>query len=50
MNIKISNIFKKRSSGITAAAILVGFFSLASRVLGLFRDRILAGEFGQEKS
>lgn len=46
MNIKISNIFKKRSSGITAAAILVGFFSLASRVLGLFRDRILAGEFG----
>ena len=46
MNIRISKMFKRRSSGITAAAILVGFFSLASRVLGLLRDRILAGEFG----
>lgn len=42
----IKNIFKKRTSGITAAAILVGVFSLFSRVLGLFRDRILAGQFG----
>ena len=46
MNINIKKIFKKRSSGITAAAILVGTFSLLSRVLGVFRDRILAGEFG----
>lgn len=46
MNINIKNIFKKRTNGIAAAAILVGFFSLFSRVLGVFRDRILAGEFG----
>lgn len=28
------------------AAALVAFFSLVSRLLGIFRDRILAGEFG----
>lgn len=43
---KLKNVFQKRSTGIAAAAILVGVFSLVSRVLGIFRDRILAGEFG----
>ncbi len=46
MKIDLKNIFKKRSNGIAAAAILVGFFSLFSRLLGIVRDRILAGEFG----
>jgi putative peptidoglycan lipid II flippase len=40
------NVFQARTSGIAAAAILVGVFSLFSRILGIFRDRILAGEFG----
>lgn len=40
------NIFKRKTKNIAAAAILVGVFSLVSRVLGIFRDRILAGEFG----
>lgn len=43
---KLKKVFQKRSKGITAAAILVGVFSLVSRILGIFRDRILAGEFG----
>ncbi len=40
------NILRKRTRSITSAAILVGIFSLVSRILGIFRDRILAGEFG----
>lgn len=43
---KLKKVFQKRSTGIAAAAILVGVFSLVSRILGIFRDRILAGEFG----
>lgn len=43
---RLRRFFQKRSKGIAAAAILVGVFSLVSRVLGIFRDRILAGEFG----
>ncbi len=43
---KLKKVFQKRSNGIAAAAILVGVFSLFSRILGIFRDRILAGEFG----
>ncbi len=43
-------MFKKLFSGqinsITTAAILVAFSSLMSRFLGIFRDRILAGQFG----
>lgn len=46
MILNFKNIFKKRTKGIVAAAILVGVFSLFSRVLGIIRDRILAGEFG----
>lgn len=42
----LKNVFQARTSGIAAAAILVGVFSLFSRILGIFRDRILAGEFG----
>lgn len=39
-------IFTKKINSITAAATLVAFSSLVSRFLGLFRDRILAGQFG----
>ncbi|MFA7365112.1 MAG: murein biosynthesis integral membrane protein MurJ [Patescibacteria group bacterium] len=42
----IKNIFKNKTNSITVAAFLVGSFSLVSRLLGIFRDRILAGEFG----
>ncbi|MDD5341570.1 MAG: murein biosynthesis integral membrane protein MurJ [Patescibacteria group bacterium] len=43
-------MFKKLLNGesktITSAAIIVAVASLASRFLGIFRDRILAGQFG----
>jgi len=42
----LRNLFKKRINSITVAAGLVAMSSLASRLLGVFRDRILAGEFG----
>lgn len=42
--------FKKvlngETDGLTAAAFIVGLSSLASRLLGLVRDRVLAGTFG----
>ncbi|MBI3626999.1 hypothetical protein HY224_03060, partial [Candidatus Uhrbacteria bacterium] len=31
---------------ITSAALILGAASLASKILGLLRDRILAGQFG----
>ncbi len=34
------------TDGLTAAALIVGASSLASRLLGLLRDRVLAGTFG----
>jgi putative peptidoglycan lipid II flippase len=39
-------IFSKSIDSITAAAALVAMSSLASRILGVVRDRILAGNFG----
>jgi putative peptidoglycan lipid II flippase len=39
-------IFAKPINSITIAALLVALSSLVSRLLGIFRDRILAGEFG----
>jgi len=43
---KIKNLFNAQTNGVTAAAFLVAVSSLLSRMLGIFRDRILAGEFG----
>lgn len=40
---KLSN---SRSKTISSAALVVAFFGFLSRVLGLWRDRILAGQFG----
>ncbi|MDD5438531.1 MAG: murein biosynthesis integral membrane protein MurJ [Patescibacteria group bacterium] len=42
----ISKIWNKETSSVTAAALLIGFASLASRIVGLLRDRLLAGHFG----
>lgn len=42
----LQNLFKKKINSITIAAGLVALSSLASRLLGVLRDRILAGEFG----
>ncbi len=39
-------IINGQSKSITAAAIIIGSLSLVSRFLGIFRDRILAAEFG----
>lgn len=43
---RASRLVNAEAETITGAAILIGFFGLASRVLGLVRDRILAGTFG----
>ncbi|MFA6514498.1 MAG: murein biosynthesis integral membrane protein MurJ [Patescibacteria group bacterium] len=40
------SIFSRKIDSITVAAALVALFSLISRLLGIVRDRILAGSFG----
>lgn len=40
------NLLSGKSKSVASAAVLVGFFALLSRILGLVRDRILAGRFG----
>jgi len=42
----LRRVINFRSQTITAAAFLIAALSLVSRLLGMFRDRILAGEFG----
>lgn len=42
----IKKLFHGEINSITAAALLIGGSSLISRFLGIFRDRILAGQFG----
>ncbi|MFA5413404.1 MAG: murein biosynthesis integral membrane protein MurJ [Patescibacteria group bacterium] len=42
----LGNILNGESKTITGAALLLGAASLASRFLGVLRDRVLAGEFG----
>ncbi|MEA3450173.1 MAG: murein biosynthesis integral membrane protein MurJ [Patescibacteria group bacterium] len=42
----IKKLFTTQINSITVAALLVALSSLVSRFLGIFRDRILAGEFG----
>jgi putative peptidoglycan lipid II flippase len=39
-------VWNGETDGLTAAAFIVGASSLASRLLGLVRDRVLAGTFG----
>lgn len=38
--------FNNESKTVVGAAALLGFFSLASRLVGLVRDRLLSGQFG----
>lgn len=47
MSLKL--FFTRYRSTITGASIILAFSSLASRLLGLFRDRLLAGRFGTGK-
>ncbi len=42
----LKSFFSDHKKTIFSAAVTVGFFSLASRALGLFRDRLLASTFG----
>jgi putative peptidoglycan lipid II flippase len=42
----IKNLLNGESKTITGAALLLGAASLASRFLGVVRDRVLAGQFG----
>ena len=46
MRSMIKKLFTGQINSITVAALLVALSSLASRLLGIFRDRILAGQFG----
>ncbi len=40
------SILHQETSGVHQAAYILGFFSLLSQILALFRDRMLAGSFG----
>ncbi|OGY47496.1 MAG: murein biosynthesis integral membrane protein MurJ [Candidatus Buchananbacteria bacterium RIFCSPHIGHO2_02_FULL_38_8] len=42
----IKKLFNSQTKTITSAAIIIGAASLLSRLLGVLRDRVLAGEFG----
>ncbi|MBU0476511.1 murein biosynthesis integral membrane protein MurJ [Patescibacteria group bacterium] len=42
----INNILNTQTKNITVAALILGAASLGSALLGLFRDRLLAGTFG----
>lgn len=46
----LKRIFKQQINSITIAAALVALSSLVSRFLGVVRDRILAGQFGADKT
>ncbi|OGL98727.1 murein biosynthesis integral membrane protein MurJ [Candidatus Uhrbacteria bacterium RIFOXYB2_FULL_45_11] len=39
-------MFRRESTSLIGAAVLVGFFSFISRMIGFVRDRVLAGMFG----
>ncbi|OGY49844.1 MAG: murein biosynthesis integral membrane protein MurJ [Candidatus Buchananbacteria bacterium RIFCSPHIGHO2_02_FULL_56_16] len=42
----IRKLLNGQTKTITAAAVIIGLASLVSRLLGVLRDRVLAGEFG----
>ena len=42
----LRNILNRESKFIISAALMIGFFSLLSRVLGILRNRIFTSEFG----
>lgn len=42
----IQKLLNSKAQTIAGAAVIIGITSLASRILGVVRDRVLAGEFG----
>jgi len=44
--LKLKKLFTSQSKTITSAAIILGGASLVSRLFGIFRDRVLASQFG----
>lgn len=48
--IMVPNIFKKDAISIHHAAIFLAFFAVISGILGLLRDRLLAGTFGASRT
>lgn len=46
----LSRFINQKSQKISSAAIIVAFFGLISRLLGLWRDRLLAGQFGASRT
>ncbi|MFA6446746.1 MAG: murein biosynthesis integral membrane protein MurJ [Patescibacteria group bacterium] len=42
----LKRFWNKETSNVTAAALVIGFASLASRLVGMLRDRLLASTFG----
>jgi len=42
----IKRLINSQAKSITSAAIIIGALSLVSRLLGIFRDRVLASQFG----
>ncbi len=46
LNDKLHNLWHGEANGLTAAALIVGAASVASRLVGVLRDRVLASTFG----
>lgn len=46
----LSKFLNQKSKKISSAALTVAFFGLVSRVFGLWRDRMLAGQFGAKQT
>lgn len=46
LKLKLKLLFTNQSKTITSAAIILGSASLVSRLFGILRDRVLAGQFG----
>src|SRR3989344_806807 len=46
----LAKFLNSRSQKISSAALTVAFFGLVSRLLGLWRDRMLAGKFGASET
>ena len=50
MKLSFRRLVNRPLASITGAAFLVAIFSIASRLLGIIRDHILAGRFGADQS
>ncbi|KKQ55184.1 MAG: Integral membrane protein MviN [Parcubacteria group bacterium GW2011_GWA2_38_13] len=47
---KLFSRFNDQSKNISSAAVIIGSATLAAKILGILRDRVLAGEFGASKT